>query len=325
MFALSSQITIGKYSGVKVHEVKITKSIFEYVDRAVIKVPITARIIREGEITTVSAETAKLFSEGDPVTINLGYNGNLQEEFTGFVSRINFSTPLEIECEGYSYQLRKKNFTGTLKKVQLADLLKVLTKDTDIVIDNSIDQNFLIDQFILTGKSGTDILEELKQTSGSLIKFFFTGKVLWAGLQFLKTKYDVKYRMGWNVIKDSELKLRDASKDKYQVNWVGEKKDGTKVKMSAGKDGVVKTKTSHTFTDEQVLQGFADTEHKQLSYDGYEGKIKTFGAPYCEPGCVAAIEDLRYPERGGRYIIESVESNYSTQGFRRSVGIGYKL
>jgi hypothetical protein len=73
-----------------------------YVDRATIKVPITARIKRADETITATAETAKLFKEGDAVSIDLGYNNKFNTEFIGFVSRVNFTTPVEIECEGYS-------------------------------------------------------------------------------------------------------------------------------------------------------------------------------------------------------------------------------
>lgn len=324
MFVLNSDITIGKYKGVKPHEVKITRSIFEYVDRAKIQVPITARIVRAGEVITATAETAKLFEEGDKVLIKLGYNGVLKTEFEGFVSRINFAAPLEIECEGFSYQLRKKMLSGTVTNIQLKDVLKKITEGTDIILDEGI-PDFKIDKLILTGKNGVRILEELQGTSKQLMKFFFTGNKLYGGLQFNKTKADVKYRLGWNVIKDNNLKLHEAKNEQVTINWVGEKKDGTKTKAKAGKTGVVKTRTSHIITDANSLQQLADAEHKKLSYDGYEGKITAFGQPYCEQGYRAILEDQKYPERSGNYLINKTEVNYGMSGFRRIVDIGEKL
>ncbi len=323
-FALCSDITIGVYKRLKPHGVKVTKSIFEYVDRAVIIVPITARIKRAGEVITASAETAKLFKEGDKVIIKLGYNGVLKQDFEGFVSRVNFTQPVEIECEGYSYQLRKKMLTGTVKKIQLKALLRKITEGTDIILDDNI-PDFVIDKIILTGKSGTRILEELKGTSKQLIKFFFTGNKLYGGLQYVKTKADVKYRLGWNVIKDNNLKLRQAANQEVTVNWIGENKDGTKTKATTGKKGVIKTRTSHIITDKSSLQQLADTEAKKMSYDGYEGKITAFGQPYCEPGDRALLEDKKYVERSGKYIVQNVEIGWGMNGFRRSIGIGEKI
>lgn len=324
MFVLGSDITIGKYVHVKPHAVKITKSIFEYVDRAKITLPITARIVRDGKVITATAETAKQFGEGDKVGIKLGYNGVLRQEFEGFVSRVNFTSPLEIECEGYSYQLRKKTHTGTAVKITLKDVLKKITYGTDIILDDSIPE-FLIDKLVFEGKNGVQILEELQGTSKQLIKFFFTGNKLYGGLQFLKTKADVKYRLGWNVIKDNNLKLHEAKNEEVTVNWIGENKDGTKTHAKKGTKGIVKTRTSHIVTDAASLQKLADAEHKKLSYDGYEGKITTFGQPYCEPGYKAILEDRKYPERSGNYIVNNTEVNYGMGGYRRIVGIGEKI
>ena len=323
-FAVCSDITIGKFEHVKPHEVKINKSIYEYVDRAVIKLPITARIIRAGEVITASAETAKQFTEGDKVVIKLGYNGDLKQEFIGFISRVNFKQPLEVECEGYSYQLRKKTFKGTVKNIELKDLLKKIIADTDIVLADNI-PGFPIDKIVLEGKDGCQILESIRGASRQNIRFFFLGNELWGGHQYVNIKNTVRYQMGWNVIKDGNLKLRQANSQKAEINWVGVKKDGSKVKVKTGKGGVVKTHTSHMFTDKTSLQQLSDSEHKHISFDGYEGKITAYGIPFCQPNYAAKVDDAKYKERSGQYIVENIEVSYGMSGFRRTVGIGAKL
>jgi hypothetical protein len=343
-FALCSDITIGNYKRVKPHEVKIAKSIFDYVDKATIKLPITSRIVRSGEVITASAESPKIFSEGDKVLIQLGYNGQLKKEFEGFVSRVNFKTPVELECEGYSYQLRQNNYLKTFYKTDLSTIMKFLVADTDIVLKTNLDKKkgFIIDKLQFDNNSGTECLEKIKKESAGLIKFFFTGNELWYGLQYDQVKADVKYLLGWNVIKDDSLKLRQANNQDVTVNFIGEKKDGTKVKVIVNgkkrtKDNVLKTSGSagktgetiiiktHSIVDKNALDLMAAAKHRQLTYDGYEGKITAFGAPYCEPGYAAVITDNKYNERSGRYITESVEVSYGMQGFRRVVGIGAKL
>lgn len=341
-FALCSNITIGTYKRVKPHEVKVQKSMFEYVDKASIKLPITARIVRAGEVITATAETPKQFTEGDAVTIQLGYNNKLQTEFEGFISRINFTSPVEIECEGYSYQLRKKTYKKTFVKTELVDVLQYLVGGTDIKLDTANIPGFVIDKLVLQDHSGTEVLEMIKKLSDNTIRIFFTGKLLYAGLQYLKVKFDVKYQLGWNVIKDGNLKLRQAKNQDVVVKFIGEKKDGTKVKVehggktvtranvisttgTAGSTGEVKIIKTHSVTDEATLKAMAAAKHKSLSFDGYEGKITTFGIPYCEPGCRAIVTDPKYAERGGNYIAESIEVSYGMSGYRRTVGIGAKL
>lgn len=342
MFVLCSDITIGKFVRVKPHDVKVQRSIFQYVDKAVIKLPITARIVRAGDVITASCETAKQFTEGDKVVIKLGYNGILATEFEGFVSRINFTSPLEIECEGYSYQLRKQTYQKTFVKAELLDILKFLVLGTDIVLDTKNIPSFKIEKLVIQKHCGTEVLEMIKKISSNTIRIFFTGKVLYAGLQYSKTKADVKYRLGWNVIKDGNLKLRQAKNQDVTINYIGEKKDGTKVKVTknnwtytranviktagnAGITGEVKIYKTHSVTDENTLHAMADAKLKQLSFDGYEGKVTAFGIPYCEPGYRGILEDRRYVERSGRYIVESTEVNYTRGGYRRITGIGARL
>lgn len=342
MFGLCSDISIGPYRKVKPHSVTIEKSMLQYVDKATITVPITSRIIRNGEVITATAETAKVFQEGDKVLIKLGYNAKLKTEFEGFVSRINFKTPLEIECEGFSYLLRKKTYLKTFKNVQLIDVLKFLVDGTVIILDTKNIPSFVIEKMVLSNHSGTEALEQIKKISNNTIRIFFTGNLMYAGLAYLKTKFDVKYRLGWNVIKDGNLKLREAKNQDVQVHFIGERKDGTNVKViagnksktknniikttgAAGTTGEVKVIKTHAVTDEDTLKAMADAKLKQLAFDGYEGKITAFGIPFCEPGCKVILEDIKFKERSGNYICESVEVKYDRSGFRRINNIGAKL
>ena len=344
MFVLNSDITIGPYKRVKPHQVKIDKSMFTYVDKAVIKLPITARIVQAGEVITKSMETAKAFAEGDKVLIKLGYNGVLKTEFDGFISRVNFTSPLEVECEGYSYQLRKRTYLKTFKNVELVEVLRYLVAGTDIVLDEANIPAFKIDKLVLQNHSGTEALDLIKKIGSQdgiqVIQIFFTGYMLYAGLQYLKTKADVKYRLGWNVIKDNNLKQRQAKNAEVTVHYIGEKKDGSNVKVAiknktqtaviktngqAGISGEEKVIKTHSVTDESSLTQMAEKFHSKMTYDGYEGKITAFGVPYCEPGYRAVLDDQKYVERSGNYIVESTEVTYGTSGFRRIVGIGAKL
>jgi hypothetical protein len=331
-------------------DVKINKSIFDYVDKAVIRLPITTRIVRAGEVITESVETAKQFGEGDAVNIRLGYNGQLRDEFIGFISRVNFSTPLSVECEGYSYQLRKQTYTKTFVKTQLIEILKFLVQGTDIVLDEKQIPLFVIEKLKLSGHSGTEVLELIKHISHNTINIFFTGNVLYAGLlgldyknlQDFPQKPNVTYRLGWNVIKDSNLKLRQAKNNDVTVRFVGEKKDGTKETVivngkfhkrnhvikttgAAGISGETQIIRTHTVTDKTSLEKMAEARNLKLSYDGYEGQITTFLQPYCEPAYRVDLVDQKYPERSGRYLVESTEVIYGTNGARRKVGIGLKL
>lgn len=351
MFTLNSNITIGRYR-LKPHEVKIKRSMSNYRDTAVIKIPATARIVQAGEKVT-NIETANAFNQGDFVTIGLGYNGKLVKEFEGYVSRINFSTPVEVECEGYSYLLRKKSdyIKKTFVNVQLREIIKFLTDGTVIVPAKNI-PDFKVDKFVIDGRNGTEYLEALKKISQNTLVMYFEENVLVVGMMYLqaadkKLNYLapgklVKYRLGWNVIKDNNLKLREAKNDLVTVNIIGEKKDGTKETVvingrkstkdnvqrttaNAGTQGETVTLKSHAVTDIGTLSLMANAKHDGLSYSGYEGKITAFLQPFCTPNMVAEIIDKKYPERDGKYLVTSVEVTYGMSGARRIIEIGKKV
>jgi len=353
MFVLNSDISIGRFTGIKPHSVKVEKSLFSYTDKATITLPISARIISTDPIVSKTVETAKQFDEGDRVSIRLGYNGSLNTEFVGFISRINFTQPLEIECEGYAYQLRKKSdyLKKTFKNVQLKDLLRYLIEGTDIVLADNI-PDFPIEKFIIDGKCGTEFLEKIKADTHNTIVFFFRANVLFAGmiylqaedktLEYLKPDHQVLYRLGWNVIKDGNLKEHQAKNANVTVKFIGEKKDGTKETVvvngkkrtkervvrtvgTAGDTGEHKTIKSHVITAQKSANLVANAKQEQYSYTGYEGKITAFLIPFCQPNWYAKIEDTKYKERSGSYLVNSTTVTYGMTGARRVVEIGKKI
>jgi hypothetical protein len=338
-FIPNSNITIGPYKNVKPHELRIEKSMYDFVDRCKIKVPITSRITQAGQVCTESIETAKAFNVGDKVSVSCGYNGVLKEEFVGFIIRFNYAIPLEIDCEGYSYQLRTQTYTKRFTGTTLFKILEYLIAPTDITLDKNI-PNVPIDKWVLNGKNGIEVLNEFKKVFP--LQIFFSGKVLWVGWHYTKLKADVKYRLGWNTIRDNSLKKKEAKNREVIVKYLHEKKDGTKVVVQSGThtrkvDRKIKTSATAGVTgevqqikvrgisDTKTLQEMADAKHSTLTFDGYEGKITAFLVPYCEPGYKCILEDLRYPDRAGKYIVESIQVTYGVTGARRIVSIGKKL
>lgn len=339
-FALNSDISIGQYKKVKPHEVKISQSLRDYVNKAMIKLPGSAYLVCDNTIVSQTLQTARQFNEGDKVTIRLGYNGKLNEEFEGFIARINVTTPVEVECEGYSYQLRKvQPKSKTFKNAELKDILRYIITGTDIVLSQQI-PGCKIQKLVIDGHTGQEVLELIKKKLGDLLYINFHKNELYAGLAYLDPKKKVTYRLGWNVIKDDNLKQRKASNDKVTIIYRGKKKDGTHVEAVirskgqsqvittegiAGNGGETKVYVTHDVTDEPTLKDMAESRLKKLSYDGYEGKITAFLVPFCQHGDKAKLVDKTFPERSGEHIIEAIEVTYGMSGARRIVQIGERL
>lgn len=336
MFVLKSNITLGQFKKVLPHDVKISKSVYSYVDRAVIKMPTTARLKRANEVLTESAPTAKQFIEGDFVNIELGYNGKMVNEFTGFISKINFGTPLEIECEGYSYLLRKKRYLKSFKNTSLIEVLKFLIIGTGITLSKDHIVDMPLPTILFENQNGTECLEKIKNSLNNLINIYFKGNVLHAELfpvkPFIKTVY---YKIGWNVILDDSLKIKEPSNDVFIIKFNSTKNDGSKseIEHKEKKSGSLKTYTNDVevidvktqITDPEAKKKLAKSYADKKRFQGCEGKIKGFLQPYCETAWKAAITDEKFPDRSGIYVITSTEVTYGMSGARRTVEIGFKL
>ncbi len=332
MFQLSSDITIGNFHFSGVHEVKIKRSIHSYVDTAIIKLPAKAQVSKNGKVSSQSVITGKQFTDGDPVTIKLGYNGVLKEEFKGFVISRDLDVPLQVICEGYSYKLKRNNLDDTWENITVADLLQKATDGLGITV--ICDVNITLVNLDQNCDTGADIIDSiLKETDGNLCIFFIAPTVLWCGLVY--TPYakgnDVfnmgqsRYRLGYNVLKDNSLKQRVPQDDPGIWIYTKKKTNGTLLTgQSTDMPGAAKrnTQTMNRIADETTLALLAQEHQYRDNYTGYEGSLNAFLQPYCSPGFQAWISDDNYPECNGFYLVEGTEVTFGTSGARRKIDAG---
>lgn len=347
-----------EFSGV--HQIHIKKSIHSIVEFASVTVPSIARYIPKNGSMPVTVTTGTQFKDGDPITISLGYsivNANgitmstqMQTEFEGFVKRRDLAMPLVIECEGYVRELRlKNNISGNFKSTSAKKLLALATEGTDITVDCPVD--FPLTGISLAKNSGVQICDLIKEASDhTLTLFFISSKVLWCGLpyteyatggsakplQLLNNKTvtgnsyfglpGVAFRLGWNTVKDNQLKERIPS-EPVQVIMKGKRATGGILYAESKKKAAVQKVHSlqNHIGDTTTLGKFAQEKEYHLNYTGYEGKIQGFLQPYCLPGYDAYIKDSRYPELEGTYVIESTEVVFGVNGARRHIEIGPKV
>lgn len=313
---LRSNIKIGGYTFDRVNDVRIMRSVNSTSAKAVIKVPVTAVIKAKDGSPSAKTETAKAIKVGDPVEIQLGYGRELNKEFAGYVRRINYKTPLEIECEDEYYQTRCKSVTLSGGSTTLKDVLSACGLTVGQAAELTI-KNFVIDN-----KPANTVLEKLKTDYGLNVFFDLDGKV-YAIRAFDLVSKTVKYELRRNVIKDDELKFQKASDVKLQIKGVCYMKDGSKVEATIGDDGgAEKTLYFYDVESQSELKTLAEAELKKYSKDGYDGTIETFLQPYAEPCMVADLADPVYEERNGRYHITAVETTFGMSGARRKVSIG---
>ncbi len=321
-FVLNAHITIGTFSFSAVNDIRIRKSVHSYVDVADIMIPTTSRLKKEDD-QTVSEQTAKQFNRGDKVVIKLGYNGDYKTEFVGFVSRVHFSTPCKIECEGYSYLLKKKPIKKSWKSTSLKSLCQELVKGTDVKLSSSI-PSMNITNLRVSNAPATKVLDHLKKKL-KLSVYFINGNELYVGTEEVIKSNTIKYRIGWNVIDVSGLKYKEASDRPVKIVLKTNKASGGRQVYTTGDPNGEVREFIVRNTDKSGLKSIAEGYLKKLSFTGYEGKIVTFLQPFAEHGDTAALEDNRYKKRGGGYFIAGTDVRYGMSGARREVEISKKL
>lgn len=343
MYILKGNVLIQRTNGTTyyfeaMHEVRIKKSIHDYFDTAIIELPTSARLKLQQRspdgkkllpVSVSFVTTAQEFHEGDRVTINLGYNDDLVQEFDGYISKVNFTTPCKIECEGYAWLLRNVDnlVTKSWTSVSLIDALNYIlqaTGNADRIKLSPDIQDATFGPLRLIQLTGAECLEQLKKLGFAV---YFIGNTIYAGLeQLAQLNSSVIYSLGWNTIKDDQLKYRDADETKVQVEVNYKDKSGrVKTKVVGEKGGIMKRLNLGRELDMKLLEAKARAWARKYRHAGYEGRITTFLQPYALPGWKATIEDIKYQDRNGDYIILSTDVQYGMGGGRRIVEIGQPL
>lgn len=323
MFRLTSQTSIGGYvmrGGI--NSVNIRRSVHEIVDTALIKIPAIGRVNGKDTQPMTSIETSKLWKEGDPVLIMLGYNNDNRQEFKGFVRRVNPSIPVAIECEGYAWQLRRKYLNKAWKNITVKALLKELTGGTDIKVHPLVPDipltNFNAGQF-------PNCLKTLEYMRDRLhLAVFFQFDILYVGLIEGVPGATINYRLGWNVSRDDQLTYRTAEDTRVMIRLFGPLGKASKkpIVEVGDKDGSVVNYHIPNVMDKAHLLNIANDMLRRRKYTGYEGNITGFAQPFCQPSDVANITDRQYNERGGAYFVEGIEIRFGMNGAQRIVHIG---
>ncbi|MDD2965541.1 MAG: hypothetical protein PHU33_16480 [Bacteroidales bacterium] len=291
--------------------------------KATLKIPASC-VLRAGAVVSQSQQTAKKFTRGDKIKMEIGYDGRMNTVFDGFIKRVNLTTPTELECEGYEFQLRHSLGSKTFKTVSLKELLSFAISGTDITLSSLIPSMSFSNFVIKQNEDALDVLQRLTDKYGLTV--YLNEKELYAGLAYIPDLGSVKYKIGFNTIKDNQLKYRNADDVKLKVKAIWVKDDNSRVEATVGDDsGSLRTLFFFDVSSLDDLKKLASQEIQKYKYSGWEGKITTWCEPFAIPGMKAVIIDPQYSERAGTYYIIGVKYTFGIGGIRLIVEIGIKL
>lgn len=320
-FTMTCTVKIGNYKPFKANALTWKRSVENFYDTAVIKLP-SVTMLKKKDNSYERVETGLQFNVGDAVSFGCGYDNRNNERFRGFVSRVNFTIPVEIECEGYAFQLKKKvGINKSYKATTVKKILIDLVQDTDIKLSDAIPE-IMIPKAVFKNVTGVQVLDYLKEKC--LLTVYFVFDVLYVGLLELKPNKTVKFKLGWNVVKDSELVFNtDRPLADVKIKIENRKKDGTKNSAEYGpKDGAVIVKRASLIVDEKTLAKIAENQRAKLLNKGYEGSITAFAEPYFMAGDTVEINDTKYPQRTGKYFGVAETGSFTKSGGRVVIKIG---
>lgn len=261
------------------------------------------------------------FKEGDKVEVLLGYNNKNEKRFSGFVRRVKMGIPVELECEGYGYQLYDIIFNKTYQNVSVKQLLKDLTAGTDIKLSDEI-PDIPLKNVRFKNATGIQVLEYLKKEVNLAVYFNFDE--LYVGTMFGKVQKRVKAKIGWNTVSDDDFQKRKVDKDvKIVVKEKDQKGEVKKTKSDLQKYSDEKTVKIKADIPANFLKQIVNRLQTQENYKGYEGNIQLFLVPYVNKGMVIELDGGMYPEKTGDYFVQSVQGEFGMSGGRQTVQLGF--
>lgn len=316
MFTLGYDIRLGDFRLGMLDKVEIHRSVELLAD--------TATIVLPGAEYNKALEVESLIKRGDPVSITIGYEETgLREEFRGWIQRISTDDgSITIECEDDLYKFRKSIPNEELKQVTLEALLKKVISGIGESFKLDCTYSWTYEKFVINTATGYDVLKKVQEESGADI--YLADDTLHVHAPAEAVGDDVYYDFAQNV-EECDLTYRTAEDRKVQVVVKATMPDGTVKEIETGSTGGDKVEIRCATSDEASMRQRGQTEVKRLSFDGYDGNITTWLIPYCKPGDTAELRDEDYPEKDGRYFVQAVTTEFSRDGGRRTVELGFRL
>lgn len=322
---MTAQVQLGNVSLKNISSFEIDENILEMSNTAKIVIPRNYSKLRDKAIL-------EQIKAGDPITLDVGYDGDLQREFTGYIREIESDAPLVIHCDDETYPLRQTNY---IKSYQDATLKQVLTD----IIPSSISfdcPDVRIGKYHIDNASAFAVLQDLMKHYGLYSRL--QQGVLKVGLAYdfadnttnhiytINAPADRPYQKN---VKKNDLKFKRKEDFKVRYKAISNNANGKKTVVIVGnkeKDASERTLNFPGGLTEAQLRERATAVMAKTVYDGYTGDITGFGLPRTHAGDTLELRDSLEPERAGRYLIEKVNISYSlSSGFSRKNTLSYKV
>lgn len=316
MYTLDFEVKIGEFYLGMVDSITIHKSVELLADTCEIVLP-AARLNK-------ALEVEDQIKRGDEVSVSIGYKEvGIKEEFKGYLQRISTDGgSIKLFCEDDLFQFRKDLPNEELKKISLSNLLSKVVKGIGKNYKIDCSYTWVYDKFVIRDATGYDVLKKVQEECGADI--YLKDGVLHIHPPGEVVGKERFYDFAVNI-EEAELSFKRAEDKKVKVVVKAIMPDGKVKEIEVGSTGGEKVEVKCHASDTASMKARGEAEVKRRTFDGYDGSITTWLIPECNPGDTASIHDGDYTYKDGTYFVRSVTTEFSEDGGKRKVELGYRL
>lgn len=285
----------------------------------------TATIILPEAVMNEPLNFENKIGRGTEVVIQMGYDGKLETEFTGFIQDITSNdSSLKIICEDALFLFRVGVDDKELKPTSLTEIAQYITGqiDQNYTVDCTYDINY--EKFTIHQATGYDVLKKLQSETKANIYFDTAAKILHIHPPYVTKGGEVYYSMQRNI-ENSSLEFKNKIDAKVEVTVESTDIKGNVHKVVSGTTGGDKVTLKVGAMDEASMQRIADAEVLKRSKASYEGSFDTWLVPLVRPTYSARIKDEEYSVKTAWYYVNTVVTNLSASGGQRTITPSIRL
>lgn len=263
-----------------------------------------------------------VFRKGDEISISLGYDGNLIEEFKGYVSEVSAGIPIVIKFEDEMSKVRKLPVNFSSSNITLDKLLKTIIPGYEIDAVERVE----LGAVRLSKTQVGPVLEKLESEWG--LHTYMRGKTVVCG-KYYSDDSSIKpfnFHLEKNIVSNS-LEYKNKEDVSLKIKVVSTLRNGTKIEVDniGDPDGNERQLTFYNIESKQDLKNKGLAEYEKYKVDRFEGSFTAFGIPSVRHGLKVNLKSSLYGDRSGMYYIEKVAKKFGDGGYRQEITLGDKV
>ncbi len=316
MFKLDCDIKIDKYRFKAVYDVSIESGWEHLTDTCTLKLP--RQLYYQNRALAFGSNP--LFKRGNSVSISLGYNEELVQEFRGHLVSIHADTPIIFDIQDDMWLLKKGEIT---KSYEYTTLKKLLADVIGTKVPYSVTADFKLKHYGFTRLTPAQILKDLQEKY--FVRSWFRAGVLYCGLAYVPSLQKEHTLVFNKHIIENSLEYVVKEDVKVAITAINVLPNGKSKKYEKGDPEGEKRTVYFYDVDEKDINTLIAREIDRYRYEGYRGVFTTFGQPSILHGDIINLYDPYFPERQGRYLVKKISKTFGMNGYRQNVELEQRM